>query len=227
MYPLTPVGRRSVVSTQPNCCRTQVTTAVYAPSAQMTCSRGNRPRTRSNNVLAPSRSCTSAGSTTKPQMSPNVSTNRCRLRPPIFFSRVVALGTADFRGLDRLAIHYGGAGRRLTVLQLSQTHPENVVDLFQQPGIAPGVEVVAHQAPRGKVVRQHAPGAAAAGHVEKGVDDSAQFVGAWPPPFAAFRLDEQVFDVVPLEIREVAGVVLPCIHAPMLIKQLHGAKSDF
>src|ERR1700677_4142341 len=150
MYPLTPVGRRSVVSTQPNCCRTQVTTALYPPFPQLTCSRGNRPRTRSNNVLAPSRSCTSAGSTTKPQMSPNVSTNRCRLRPPIFFSRVVALGTADFRGLDRLAIHYGGAGRRLTVLQLSQTHPENVVDLFQQPGIAPGVEVVAHQAPRGE-----------------------------------------------------------------------------
>lgn len=98
------------MTTQPNVCCTQATTDAYAPSAQMSCNRGSRPRTRSNNTLVPSRSCTSAGSTTKPQISPSVSTNGCRLRPLIFFPRVVALGAADLGGLDRLAIHHGGAG---------------------------------------------------------------------------------------------------------------------
>ena len=42
-YPLTPIGRRIVVSTQPNFSWTHSTTAVYAPSAQITRSRGNAP----------------------------------------------------------------------------------------------------------------------------------------------------------------------------------------
>src|SRR5579859_2546945 len=203
-----------VVSTQPNVCRTHSATAVYAPSAQMTCSRGSRPRTRSSNVLAPSRSCTSAGSTTKPQISPSVSTRTCRLRPPIFFPRVVPLGAADLRGLDRLAVHHGGTGGRFAVVQLPQVDPEHAVDLLDQPGVAPGVEVVADQTPGREVVRQHAPGTAAAGQVEQGIHDVAQVVGAGPAALAALGPVEQVLDVVPLEVGEVAGIVLPCVHAP-------------
>jgi hypothetical protein len=36
-----------------------------------------------------------------------------------------------------------------------------------------------------------------------------------------------VFDVVPLQISEVARIMRPCIHAPMLTKQLHRANPGF
>src|ERR1700722_4387702 len=183
--------------TQPNVCRTHSATAVSAPSAQMTWRRGSRPRIPSNKRLAPSRSCTSAGRTTKPQISPSVSTSKCRLRPPIFFPGVVPLGAADFRGLDRLAVHYGGTGRRFATLQLPQVHAQDAVDLLDQSGIAPGVEVVADQTPRWEIVRQHAPGAAAAGHVEQGVHDVPPFIGTVPARITAFGLVEQMFDVIP------------------------------
>ena len=101
------------MSTQPNDSRTQSTTAAYAPSAQTTARRGSRPRTRSNSTLAPSRSWTSAGSTASPQIRPSVSTRMWRLRPPIFFSRVVPPGSAGLGRLDGLTVDDAGGGRRL------------------------------------------------------------------------------------------------------------------
>src|SRR5262249_56856997 len=71
-----------------------------------------------------------------------------------------------------------------------------------------GVEVVGDGLPGREVMRQHPPGAAASGQVEDGVDDLPQRVGSWPPgPPIALR--EQVLDVGPLEVGQVAGVSLP------------------
>jgi hypothetical protein len=86
-----------------------------------------------------------------------------------FFPRVIPLGAADRGGLDRLAVHHRGTGGRFAVIQLPQIDVEDAVDLFDQPGVAPGVELVADQAPGREVVRQHAPGAAAAGQDEEGI----------------------------------------------------------
>src|SRR5262249_4281566 len=166
-----------VVMIQPNRWSTQPTTAVYAPSAQMTASRGSwgsRPR----RSLAPSRSCTSAGSTASPHSRPRVSTSTCRLRPPTFFPRVVALGPAGLGGLDRLAVDHGGAGRRLAAIHLAHILAQDVVDLLPDAGVPPGVEVVGDRLPRRVVVGQHPPGAAAAGQVEDSVDDLPHGVGA-------------------------------------------------
>src|SRR5262245_59677297 len=110
-----------VVSTQPNCCLTQSATAAYAPSAQTTASRGSAGR-RPSTTLAPSQSCPSAGSTARPQISPSVSTTTCRLRPAIFFPRVVPLGAAGLGRLDRLAVDHASAGGRLAVVQPAQVH---------------------------------------------------------------------------------------------------------
>src|SRR5215475_10946412 len=130
-----------VVSAQPNFWSTQPTTAVYAPSAQITARRGSSG-SRPSTTLAPSRSCTFAGKTAKPQIRPTVSTSTCRLRPPIFFPRVVPLGAAGLGRLDGLAVEHAGRRRRLATVQLAQVHPQDGVDLGDQPGIAPGVEVV-------------------------------------------------------------------------------------
>lgn len=56
-------------------------------------------------------------------------------------------------------------------------------------------------------MRQHPPGAAAPGQVEHGVDDLTKGVGTGPAG-RAVPPREEVFDVLPLEIGEVAGIAL-------------------
>jgi hypothetical protein len=63
-------------------------------------------------------------------------------------------------------------------------------------------------------MRQHPPRTAAAGQIEQSIDDVAQLIGTGPSALAAFRLVKQVFNVMPLEICQVAGVSLPCVHGP-------------
>lgn len=79
------------------------------------------------------------------------------------------------------------------------------MDPLPDPGIAPGVEVVGDRLPGGKVMRQHPPGAAATGHGHEGVDDLAE--GVCPGPTGrAIPSGEEVLNVLPLEIGQVAGI---------------------
>ena len=57
-------------------------------------------------------------------------------------------------------------------------------------------------------MRQHPPGAPAPGQVEDGVDDLPQGIAA-RSPVATVALREEVLDVVPLEVGQVAGISLP------------------
>src|SRR5438105_4783899 len=200
--------------------------ATYAPSAQISWSLGNSLCTRCSRTLAPSRSCMSAGRTTKPQIKPSVSTSTCRLRPAIFFPRVVALGSAGFGRLHRLAVNHGSAGRFLAMVGLTQVHPQNVVDSLPHTAVAPRIEVVRYRLPRREVVRQHPPGAAAAGQVEHRIDDLAHRIGTRASGLAA-PLGKQVFDVRPLGIREITGITLPCIHAQRVTETAARREADF
>src|SRR5262249_53153395 len=184
-------------------------------SAQPSAGRGSAPPTRRKTSLAPSQSWMSAGRTARPQTSPSVSTSRCRLRPPIFFPGVVPLGAAGLGGLDRLAVDNAGAGGVLPTRQAADVDPEDVMDLLEETLVPPGVEVVADELPRGEVVREHPPGTAGAGQVAEGIDDLAAGVGAVPAgPSGGLPLRrEQVFDVVPLDGRQVAGVSRSGTHA--------------
>jgi hypothetical protein len=86
------------------------------------------------------------------------------------------------------------------------------VELLPHPGVPPGVEVVRHGLPRRVVVRQHPPGAPAAGQVEDGVHDVPEWVGPLASAAArwAVRAGEQVGDVGPLEVGQVTRVTHPC-----------------
>src|SRR5262249_42367341 len=131
-----------------------------------------------------------------------------------FFPPVVPLGPARLSGLDRLAVDDGPAGGVLTVVQAADADAEDVVDLLPDTFVPPGVEVVGHGLPRGEVVGQHPPGAAASGQVEDGVDDLTAGVSAVPPRLAG-RLPfgrEQMLDVVPLEVGQVARIRLSGAH---------------
>src|SRR5205823_1687080 len=91
---------------------------------------------------------------------------------------------------------------------------QDVRDLLEEALVPPGVEVVADELPGGEVVGQHAPGTAGAGQVKGSVDDLPAGVGAVPPwPARGLPLRrEQVFDVVPLDVGQVAGVALASTH---------------
>ena len=89
------------------------------------------------------------------------------------------------------------------------------MDLLPDALVPPGVEVVGDGLPGWEVMGQHTPGAAAPRQVEYRIDDLTHGVGAWSSP-AAVALGEQVLDIVPLEVRQVTRVTLPCngIHVP-------------
>jgi hypothetical protein len=53
------------------------------------------------------------------------------------------------------------------------------------------------------------------------------FILAPPPGVATFGPLEQVFDVIPLEVREIAGVVLPCVHNPDRNQTAAGREARF
>ena len=55
---------------------------------------------------------------------------------------------------------------------------------------------------------QHPPGATAPSQVEDGVDDLTEGVGPGPAG-AAVALREEVLDIDPLEVGQVAGISLP------------------
>src|SRR5215210_3615194 len=88
---------------------------------------------------------------------------------------VAALLAAHPGGLDALAVHDPGARLRVPSEPDSSPPTQGRVQPLPRPVDAPGSEVVVVDGlPRREVVREQAPGAAAAHHVEDGVEDLAQ-----------------------------------------------------
>src|SRR5438552_1123375 len=187
----------------------------YAESAHTLVNRGSDLPTRRNTSMAPSQSVGAAGRTASPQISPRVSTSRCRLRPDTFFPPVVPLRAAAPGRLDALAVDRTGARRLLAVEELADITPEGIVQLLPDPGVPPRVEVVADGLPRREVVRQAPPLAPGPGQVEDRIDDVLAVVDPGPTgsPRRPVAVREEVVDVGPLEVRQVTRVGLPCAHA--------------
>src|SRR5262249_59642223 len=90
---------------------------------------GARSPPRRNPSTAPSQSVGAAGRTARPQISPRVSTSRCRLRPETFFPPVVPLRAAGLGGLDALAVDDRQARRRLLASRSPDLGPQPPLDL--------------------------------------------------------------------------------------------------
>src|SRR5262249_58197434 len=132
-----------LVAGQPQFRLTQWTNRRLKPAAAITSrTRASSPRTSASSQQPPSRSCTSAGSTSKAHTKPSESTATKRLRPLTFFPPVVALGAADVGRLDRLAVHpqrrRGRHGARLEPHFLAQRGVGLLPHARQPPQAAAG-----------------------------------------------------------------------------------------
>ena len=78
------------------------------------------------------------------------------------------------------------------------------MDCFPQTGQLPASDVTVDRLPGREIVRQHPPGTTAANHRKDAVDEVAIII--FSGPAAGFGRREQVFDVVPLQFGQIAGV---------------------
>ena len=146
------------------------------------------------------------------------------MRPPIFFSRVVAAFATAVGRLDRLAIQDGRGWPGLAALDAAAFGAEGVVDPLPGSVGLPAAEVGVDRLPGREVVGQQPPGTAGAAEVEDSRDQVAVAILAGAA--AGFGCRHQVLDVVPLQVRQVGWVGLPC-HAQYLNRPQRERKEGF
>ena len=109
-----------------------------------------------------------------------------------------------FSRLHALAIHNRCTGAFLPSLTLSHTVSKDVMDPLPSPILSPLPEVHVDRRVRWKVVRKHAPGAAAAKNVEDGVDHRPQICASRSTTGLGCR--KQTTEALPFRIAKVAWV---------------------
>src|SRR6266566_7041111 len=93
-----------------------------------------------------------------PKRWPCVSTSTWRLRPQIFFSRVVAFFRATHRtGFDGLTVDHCRARFSISPLFFAHLSPQRLHEAIPDPFVLPATKVVIDGAPGRKLMRQHAP----------------------------------------------------------------------
>ena len=113
-------------------------------------------------------------------------------------------GGPPFRRLHRLTVDDRGAGGGGAAKRAPEALAEAGMQGLQRPVATPGAEVVIDRLPGGQIVRQLAPGAAAAHHVEDGIGDLASL----PARRSAAVLDggDQRLEQHPFLLAEIGGV---------------------
>ncbi len=127
-----------------------------------------------------------------------------------FLAPVVALGAADFRGLDGLGVDAGGAGVGISSGGLTDLATQGVHDLLPGAVVTPTCEVIIDSALGQQVMGQHVPLAAAAVEVEQAVENLTQIDAAWPS--ARFGVTESGLQNGPLLVGQIRGIALA--HGP-------------
>jgi len=212
-----PFGALAVVVTrQLHARRTHATKRRLNPESAMTSrTRASSPRTGASSQHPPSRSCTQAGTTSNAHTIPSESTATNRLRPLVFFPRVVPLGSADMGRLHRLAIHTQRLGRRRRSSIQAHLLTQGGVDLVPHPGHAPEAEAGVDGLPGREVVGQHTPSRAGAEVVEQRVEDLTRVVGGSAAlGTAGLGGRQQRLETLPLLVGEIGGVRFP-FHAAL------------
>jgi hypothetical protein len=112
---------------------------------------------------------------------------------------VTTLVPTHSRGLERLAIHYGRAGLRVSVEADSHTLAQGSMHPLPGAVQTPEAEVVVDGLPRRELVGQQSPGAATLQDVEDGVEDLAQ--GIYPRTATGFGSGKVGLKATPFGVR--------------------------
>src|SRR6056297_3633246 len=180
---------------------------------------------RASTHCAPSPSWMSAACTRQTMTSPMASTNRCRLRPFTFFSRVEPAAARLIRRLYALTVEHGDARFGVLTGLLTNLLPQPSIHPFQRAVFPPILEEFVNCSPGRKIVRQHPPGTAGPGEIKQRVDNFPHVSFAGPP--TRFFLRNQRFDPLPLRIGQIGRVSLPCIHEWTLTDFKNDWKTSF
>jgi hypothetical protein len=128
------------------------------------------------------------------------------LLPPVVLLRAAGLGR-----LHRVAIEDPATEGRLPPGGCPDLGPQGGVDALLGAVVPPDVEVVGHRLPGREVVGEHPPGTPAARQVQGGIDDFPQGIGKGPAQLP-LGPGQQVLDIVPLQVGQVARVSLSGAH---------------
>jgi hypothetical protein len=138
------------------------------------------------------------------------------LAPADFLAGVISPGPTGFRGFDALAVDYRRTGAGLAADTFAIQHHQMVVQVFPGSVVAKSGEPAIGRLMRRKMLRQHAPRAAAAEHIEERVHQFAH----WPRPTLAGLRGwwEQRREDLPFCIGQITGVaqVVPVMLCPGL-----------
>lgn len=137
---------------------------------------------------------------------PRVSTTTCRLRPVDEFAAVetAAVRTDDRVRLDGLRVDHAGHGLFTPALPPPQPGTQPVVELLDQPVVAPAAEERIHPVPRREVHGRRPPLDAVVDQVADRVKERPVAVCLRLPAPARHR--QQWPDAVPLRVRHVRGI---------------------
>ncbi len=136
-----------------------------------------------------------------------LSTSTCRLRPTTFFPPVVSSRAGQRRRLHGLAVESGRRWLRIATVQEAAVITQSIVDVLPRSIFLPAPQVAIDGVPRGEVVGQHAPRAAASQYIKDRVHNVAAIV--FGRSAAGFWGWDQVSDVCPLSILEIRWIALP------------------
>src|SRR5262249_14304614 len=204
--PLAPSGRRTISRSRSLCSATHPYSSWlwYFWSAHKSRSRGNSSGWSWASAAGAARaSSTPAPVTTTASKRPIVSTTMCRLRPWTFLWASYPRASPAPPPPHGVAAARPGARRRSAPPPPPHPLAQGVVDQLQGAVLAPLVEVPPDRALGRELPGEELPLAAGPQDVEDGVQDAPH--GSLPRPAAGVDRN-QVFDQLPLGIRQVAGV---------------------
>ena len=124
-----------------------------------------------------------------------------------FFSGIITAWPSLLGRLDRLAIQDGSARLLVPTLTLPNSCSQAVMDLFPEPCLAPAPVIPVNRLPRWKVMRNGSPLYAGAHDEHDCINQFAAMILARPP--TRLCRGKQMLDVVPLDVRQIAGVRIP------------------
>jgi hypothetical protein len=148
---------------------------------------------------------------------PRVSPIRWRLRPVVFLAGSKPIRRPRFAAFERLGVQDGRGGFRLA--SGADAHPatELVVDLVPGAVAAPGGQPAVRGIEGHQIVREHAPRATRAQHVEDRIRDHPVVVDAGPCAFAQVTYGHEGFDHFPHAVGAAGGMasagVIPVVFA--------------